>query len=91
MKLLSARSLLVAVPSSHSWWVRLQVGYSITVECSILSYPVALFQHESSCNENEFDLHENEPVGGTQSFSYEWFHSPFATETEGNSVMEKAL
>ena len=52
---------------------------------------MALFQHESSCNENEFDLHENEPVGGTQSFSYEWFHSPFATETEGNSVMEKAL
>ena len=28
------------------------------------SYVVPLFQNESSC-ENEFDLHENEPVDGT--------------------------
>ncbi len=29
------------------------------------SYPLPLFQNESNSNENEFDLHENGPVGGT--------------------------
>ena len=29
-------------------------------------------------------MHKNEPVDGTQSFSYEWFSTPFGTEMEGN-------
>ena len=39
-----------------------------------------------SC-ENEFDLHENEPVDGTH-FHYEWFRNKTQmTQSKGNSEM----
>ena len=40
--------------------------------------------------ENEFDLHENEPVGGTD-LSYQWFHTDTRFNMESKGNLEKAL
>ena len=41
-------------------------------------------------NENEFDLHQNEPLGGTPFHIHEWFLTKTCFDTEAKDNPEKA-